>query len=32
MTEPMKETETQIASVTEPEDCFERIGATYYKW
>lgn len=31
MTEPRKETETQIASVTEPEDCFERIGATYYK-
>ena len=27
----MKETETQTASVTEPEDRFERIGTTYYK-
>ena len=27
----MKETETQNASVTEPEDRFERIGTTYYK-
>ena len=31
MTEPMKETETQTASVAEPEDRFERIGTTYYK-
>lgn len=27
----MKESETQTASVTEPEDRFERIGTTYYK-
>ncbi len=27
----MKATETQTASVTEPEDRFERIGTTYYK-
>ena len=27
----MKETETQTASVAEPEDRFECIGTTYYK-